>query len=647
MMNRVFTFILLFNLMVVTAQVRFGRVSVEELQQTQNEEYPEAPAEIISKVANYDVHFNRVSERFEVNKSVEVRIKIYDKDKTPNRYLNVAIPSYILGVGEKDRISGVRATTYNLENGKVQSTSVKRSDIFTEKINEYVEVQKLAFPNVSNGSIIEYKYNINTRRFFDLDTWYIQAEIPVKYNKFYVEYPEFFNYRKDTRGEFTQNIRSNHKNTNYRFRNMVDEVVYENVPPLLEEPFVQNTDNLRTSIRYELQEYNDPGYGYQNYSLTWTQIVKDLFDSSSYGGELKGNNFLDNDVSDFLNMEDNVSKIQNIFDFVQNNYTWNGRLGLYPENGTRKTYQEKSGNGTDLNFILISMLEKAGFNAYPIVLSTVENGMLNYFPSKQKLNHSISGVMLNNEFFIMDPTDKYSKVNLLPSRDLNFTGYMIMQGGSYKEIELVNRHPSEVKNILTYEIKDNLVDGTFVQTRTNYFAMNDLNLRSRNESNFEKIVLSRHDYDAKDFNFFENAKGDAIRYQIKFEDEKAIEEIGNKMFIKPLLFTATNSNAFKFKNEERRYPLEFGTPFTYATTAQFLIPEGYEIESLPNPQNHLLPQNVGGFNIQFNHEDDKIIVQSVVHIGYSLLPQNFYTDIKDMFEKIIESENQQIILQRK
>lgn len=646
-MNRIFTFILLFNLIAVTAQVRFGRVSAEELTQTQNEIYPEAPAEIISKVAHYDVKFNKVSERFEVDKSVEVRIKIYDKDKTPDRYLNVVIPSYILGVGNRDRISGVRANTYNLENGKVKSTSVNRSDIFTEKLSEYVEVQKFAMPNVSNGSIIEYKYNINTQRFFDLDTWFIQAEIPVKYNKFHIEYPEFFNYRKDTRGEFSQRIKTNHKNTDFRFRNIVDEVIYENVPPLLEEPFVQNADNLRTSIRYELQEYNDPGFGYQNYSLTWSQIVKDLFDSSDYGGELKGNNFLNHDVSNFADFENDQAKIESIFEFVQQNYTWNRKTGLYPENGTRKTYNEKSGNGTDLNFILISMLEKSGFNAYPIVLSTVDNGMLNFFPSKQKLNHSITGVMLGNEFLMMDPIDKYSKVNMLPTRDLNFTGYMIMDGGSYKEIELINSQTSEVKSILNYEIKDNLVDGVFVQTRTNYYAMNDLNLRSRNESNFDQIVLSRYDYDGKDFNFYENTKGDAIRYQIQFEDEKAIEQIGNKMFIKPLLFTATTSNAFQFKNEERRYPLEFGSPFTYSTTAQFTIPEGYEIESLPQTQQVLLPQNVGGFQIDFKNENDKVIVQRVLHIGYSLLPQNFYVDIKNMYEKMIESENQQIILQKK
>ena len=112
------------------------------------------------------------------------------------------------------------------------------------------------------------------------------------------------------------------------------------------------------------------------------------------------------------------------------------------------------------------------------------------------------------------------------------------------------------------------------------------------------------------------------------------------------MFTTTNSNAFKFRNEKREYPLEFGTPFTYSTIAQFTIPKGYVVENLPDEQNLLLPQNAGGYDIKFSQEDDKIVVRSLLHVGYSVLPQSFYGDVKNMFQKMIESENQQIILQK-
>ncbi len=645
-MNRILLLLLLFIFANSFAQVKFGKISKDELEQTNSQLDPEAAAEIISKVGRYEVAYNQVAEAFEVQKEVEVRIKVYDKDKTPNHLLNMQVPTYIME-SSKERIFGVRASTYNLEDGKIKETKVNRSDIFTEKMSDYLEVHKLAFPNVQNGSILEYKYTINTTRFFDLDTWFIQDEVPVKYNRFYIQYPEFFVYKKDFRGGFAENIKMNRKRTDFSYSNNTEELVYENLAALKEEPFVQNTDNLKTSIRYELQEYSNPGYGYQNFSKTWSQIVNDLFNSSSYGGELSGNNFLDDDVDTFNSIEDPAQRMNAIFEFVKENYTWNKYLGLSPDKGTRKTFREKTGNGTDLNFILISMLRKSGFEAYPVVLSTVENGMLNYFPTKQKLNHTITGVLLDGKSFIMDPTEKLSKINMLPRRDLNFVGYMMMDGGSYKEVNLVNQINSEIKNTIIYEIKDDRVHGNFVQTKTNYFAMNDLRRKADDESNFEKKIAAGFDVDVVGITSRENAQNDAIRYQVDFQDSKSMEMIGNKMFIKPLLFTATKSNAFKFKNEERQYPLEFGTPMTYLTQIKFAIPEGYVVESLPAPKKVLLSQDAGGYSIEFNQEGEHVVAQALLHIGYSVLPQSFYKEVRNMFEKVIEVENEQIILQKK
>lgn len=645
-MNRILLLLLLFIFASSYAQVKFGKISKEELALSKSELEPEAAAEIISKVGRYEVVYNKVTEAFEVNKEVEVRVKVYDKDKTPTHLLNMQVPTYIME-SSKEKIFGVRASTYNLEDGKIKETKVSRSDIFTEKMSDYLEVHKLAFPNVKNGSILEYKYTINTTRFFDLDTWFIQDEVPVKYNRFYIQYPEFFVYKKDFRGGFAENIKTNRKRSEFTFSNITEELIYENLAALKEEPFVQNTDNLKTSIRYELQEYSNPGYGYQNFSKTWSQIVNDLFNSSSYGGELSGNNFLDDDVDTFNSIEDPIKRMNAIFEFVKENYTWNKYLGLSPDKGTRKTFREKTGNGTDLNFILISMLRKSGFDAYPVVLSTVENGMLNYFPTKQKLNHTITGVLLDGEPFIMDPTEKLSKINMLPRRDLNFVGYMMMDGGSYKEVNLVNQINSEIKNTIIYEIKDERVHGNFVQTKTNYFAMNDLRRKADDESNFEKKIAAGFDVDVVGITSRENSQNDAIRYQVDFQDSKSMEMIGNKMFIKPLLFTATKSNAFKFKNEERQYPLEFGTPMTYLTQIKFTIPEGYVVESLPAPKKVLLSQNAGGYSIEFNQEGDHVVAQALLHIGYSVLPQSFYKEVRNMFEKVIEVENEQIILQKK
>ena len=625
------------------SQVKFGKIDTEELSRTQNALEPDASAEIISKSAHYSVSYNSSAEEFEVLKEVEVRIKIYDRDKAPDRLLNIEIPAYYVG-SNKEKISNIRATTYNLENGKTVESKVANSDIFTEKIHDYLAVEKFAFPNVKNGSVLEYKYTILTPRIMDLDTWFFQAEVPVMHSRLYFEYPEFFHYQQDRRGEFTDPVKTQKKNTAFNYKSKVDILEAHNMASLRNEPFIQNTDNLRSSIRYELVEFNNPGFAYKNFATTWEAIVNDLFRSENYGSQLKGNNFLDKDIASFEAVNNPLEKMNGIFEFVKAKYTWDGYTGLYPEKGVRKTFSEKSGNGTDLNFILINMLNKAGIKAYPVVLSTVENGVLNFFPSRQKLNHTITAAVVENKIYLMDPIEKLSKINMLPQRDLNFKGFMMLETGKYQELELFNTLTSEIKNQIVYKLEEDVLTGNFIQVKNNYYAMSDLRNKIRNEKGFEGQYLSNYDMDVTEFQFQENNARDAIRYTVAFEDEKSMQAVGNKLFIKPLLFLATESNAFQFRNAERKFPLEFGTPFTHVTSSKLEVPEGYTIESMPENFNMLLPQNAGGFDIKFTEEKGNIVVTSLLHVSQSILPQNFYTHVRNMFQEIVKKENEQIIL---
>ncbi|MGI9526883.1 MAG: DUF3857 domain-containing protein [Weeksellaceae bacterium] len=642
------TFTTIFLLLSFTysfSQVKFGKVTVEELSSNTSAIDESAVAEVISKEADYEVLYRKIEESFKVVKKIKVRVKVYDKDKTPDAYLNIKIPLYILK-HDKEEASNIVAYTYNLVDGRVEKTKVEKSNIFKEEKNEYIMYKKFAFPNVQNGSIIEYKYTIETPRFFDLDTWYFQEEIPVRFSKFLVSYPEFFIYNKDIRGEFLKNIKTK-KHANYRTHNVItDELTHTDVPALKNEPFVRNPDNLKTSIRYELKEYSNPGVAYKSFSTDWATVVKNLEMNDKYGGALSGNRFLDKDVAKFKDIKNAKEKIEQIFKFVKTQYTWNRENGLYPKNGIRKTFKSKTGNGTDLNFILISMLNKASIKAYPIVLSTVSNGMLGYIASRLKLNHTITGAYIGDQLFLMDPKDKFSQIGILPLNDMNSLGFMMLEKGAYKIINLENQLPSEIKTTLVYAIEDDMIKGTLSQIKTNHYALSDFRTRAENEEDFEKIILSDYDIDVLSFKTQENIPNSVVQYRTVFEDQKSLEEIGNKLFIQPLLFLKKESNAFNFRNAERKYPLEFGSPYTKFATIKIKIPDGFIVDYLPEDMKIKLSNNVGGYAINFKQDSDYITIEKLVHMGYSALPADYYVSIKDMYQKMIEKENEQIIFKK-
>src|SRR5688572_27416478 len=121
---------LLFLPLTVLAQkppIKFGDVPIENLKMLTYEKDTSASAVILAdygeSIIQYDqndgfiLHFERLR-----------RIKILSKDGLD--YANFSIPLYHDG-GESEKLAGLKAVTYNLENGKVQETKLKNDGIFT------------------------------------------------------------------------------------------------------------------------------------------------------------------------------------------------------------------------------------------------------------------------------------------------------------------------------------------------------------------------------------------------------------------------------------------------------------------------------------------------------------------------------------
>jgi len=115
-----------------------------------------APAEILYK----SLHFSIDNSSNSLIKKVFYRVKIYDKDKAED-WLNLEIPLYKSG-SDQETLSKIKAFTYNLENGAAIATKVDNSSKYKSKESKNVSVTKFAFPNVKNGSVIEYQYEVTS-----------------------------------------------------------------------------------------------------------------------------------------------------------------------------------------------------------------------------------------------------------------------------------------------------------------------------------------------------------------------------------------------------------------------------------------------------------------------------------------------------
>lgn len=649
-------------------EIKFGKFSAEEIAKSKSTITPTAPAEVLYSSAKHKIDWDQSSGDLIKTSIITYRIKIYDKDKTPDHLLSLEIP---LGKGNSksdiEKIMSLKASTFTPEGNGMKEYKVEKKDIFTKNVHNFLDTQTLTFPNVQNGSIIEYTYEVRSPFYYNTDTWYFQESVPVVKSNLILETNETLDYSDDFRGQYIlkPTTSSRRETANFKVQGSrgvsrsnetyvagsVDTYQYvlnsksyaaENLPGYEREAYVLNPRNILSSVRFELAAYNPKNGTPQYFSTTWDKIGRDLMDSENFGRQLNGNSFLDDKVKELIaGKTDEVEKTVAIFDFVKTNYKWNNYNGKNTDAGIRKTFNEKTGNVADINLMLVSMLEKAGLKSSPVVLSTVQNGLLNYvFPSMAKLNYVIASVNIGNNDVLMDATDPNSKINLLPLRTLNHRGILISKTG-VKEVNLVNTIMSTDKTqIVATLTADGKINGTYNNYHDNYFYMNDKSEIQDDPKAFEKEFVEDYSFDIENFRSMDNNEN-LIRHSFKFSDIQT-DVAGNKIIINPLLFTALENHNLNY--ETRNYNIEFGTPMTISKTVKIKIPEGYKVESLPKEYQEKIINDAAGYAYKFEEKDGHINISSARVLPYSVLPSDYYKPFKEFMNKVVEAETQQIVL---
>ena len=132
-----------------------------------------------------------------------------------------------------------------------------------------------------------------------------------------------------------------------------------------------------------------------------------------------------------------------------------------------------------------------------------------------------------------------------------------------------------------------------------------------------------------------------IRHSFKFSNLQT-DVVGNKIILNPLLFTALENHNLNY--ETRNYNIEFGTPMTISKIIKIKIPEGYKVESFPKEYQEKIVNDAAGFAYKYEEKDGFIQITSVRILPYSILPSDYYKLFKEFMNKVVEAENQQIIL---
>ena len=241
-----------------------------------------------------------------------------------------------------------------------------------------------------------------------------------------------------------------------KFKEDIYKIELSNVPAMKEEAYSGNIDNYSTGLKFELNYVDFPGVPIKNYSTTWEDVSKSIYDVDAFGNELDRSNYFEDDLDNLLNGVSNPKeKIERVFSYVVNKMTWNNYVSYYTNEGVKEAYKKGSGNIADINLMLVAMLRKANLNANPVLVSTKDHGMP-LFPTRNGFNYVIAAVELPEGVVLLDATNKDAEIGILKSSIMNWQGRIIKKDGSSGWVSLSPKAPAVKSAMVNVNIKSDM-----------------------------------------------------------------------------------------------------------------------------------------------------------------------------------------------
>jgi hypothetical protein len=136
-----------------------------------------------------------------------------------------------------------------------------------------------------------------------------------------------------------------------------------------------------------------------------------------------------------------------------------------------------------------------------------------------------------------------------------------------------------------------------------------------------------------------------VEGRLEVQIENNVEMMGDLMIFTPTFYDGMFNNPLKL--ETREYPVEYYYPSNNTVTAIIKIPEGYEVESLPQGMKCKSESGACNFKYLLMANNGNISIVSNYTRSQTIFPYNQYAELKLFYETIAKKHNEKIVLKKK
>lgn len=624
-----------------------GRTTQYEMTMTEYEKDKDAEALVIYDVGEYYFQGDE-NQGMLLHMIRKVKIKILKQAGL--KYADFEIPFYLEDY-DWETIEDLKGITYNYDNSQLIKTELTNKNIFEEKINENVRVKKVVFPNVREGSVIEFSYKIKTPYFFHMREWAFQWKIPVVHSQLKYRAIPYYDYAYIVKGtnELDELVTSEPLHNEIRFGNLLyKEMEYtfglKDIPAFRDEQYITSPKDYMIGINFQLAKINHPRGAVTEIMTTWPKMCEDFLKDDSFGKYIKNSEKEAKKILPTLSLDDQTSirKIELISNYVKSNYNWNGIYGKYAYDKVSDFMKQKTGNVANINLFLIGLLKSANIEVYPVILSTRGNGMVNKnYPFRQFFNYVIAAAVVEGKLIYIDASESLLNFNILPPRCVNVEGLMLNPAAtrwlfiSQKGMSMTQK---KLHIKLDPETKELAVNAKF--TGTEFDAYNYRRIYLGKEDNLAKYLKENNSIEVKNGITIEDTGKLDKPFSFSFNFSVPMEGASDKLFIHPLVGIAITENPFKQKGRTLPVDLMFVKGEIYKSEIE--IPTGYKVEYLP--EKFSINNEILAANCTAENNDGIIEVSAFYTLNKNIYPAEEYEMLKQSYADMIKHFSEMIVL---
>ncbi|MCX6221281.1 MAG: DUF3857 domain-containing protein [Bacteroidia bacterium] len=625
----------------------FGKYTGEEFKMQRYDKDPSAEAVVLYDIGSsyfmlYDNGYQVVFER-------KTKIKIFNK--AGHKYAQIEIPYYKKD-NKDEKVIELEGNTYNYENGLIRATPLNEKNTFNEKVSENWMVRKFAMPDVKDGSIIEVKYKIISPYFFNFRSWEFQNKIPVIYSEYVTKMIPFYEYTYILQGASKMDSFNHYEEKgneqsfgSIKFNNMIYEFIMKDVPAFRDESFITSTEDYILKLDFQLAAFHSPNGGDDQIMTTWPKLIEDMLDDEAFGKYLQACKKKSEEIIDTMKLATKTSleKAAYIDKYLKSNYNWDGNHSKRSTKSAKNFLKTQTGNSAAINLLYVALLNTAGIEAYPVLISTRDNGKIKVdYPFQQFFNDVIVTAKINDSNVLLDATEPLSSFRQIPSECLNDKGLIVKnEKGKYTWLNI----KSSVDSDISYQIDQNpniekdTVDCKFQISSSGYDAINLRKKFLKNPKDL-KAELSIGNLILKDSITVENVHEIDKPFENKLVSGYTIDRVGDKILLPPFCNFIIAENPFK--KELRTYPIDMVYKHTRSYVSIIHIPKGYKVFSIPEN----MDMDNDDFRIQYhaeNSDSNTIKITGNYEFKKDVYASSSFLGLKGYFNKIIDKFNEKVV----